>query len=91
MVVAAARHGLGEHDARRVGGLKDAAEVAPAGDLLDEHLVRVGVGVRVRVRLGARVSDLLDEHRREPLRAQLLVHAEEVDLDGTHVAWLGRG
>ena len=33
---------------------------------------------------------LIDAHRREPLRAEFLVHAEEVDLDGRHVTVDGR-
>jgi len=49
VATATARHGLGQYDARRVGSLTDAAEVAPARDLLDEHLVTVRVKVRVRV------------------------------------------
>ena len=32
----------------------------------------------LKLGLGFGVSDLLDEHRREALRAQLLVHAEEL-------------
>ena len=49
VVVVTARHGLGQYDARRVGSLTDAAEVAPARDLLDEHLVTGRVKVRVGV------------------------------------------
>ena len=57
MVVATARDGLGKHDARRVGRLEDAAQVAPAGDLLNQHLasVRARARARVRARLRARV------------------------------------
>ena len=50
--------GLGHHDARRVHGLEDAAQVDPARDLLDEHLVRARA--RLGLRLRVRECDLLD-------------------------------
>mmetsp|Transcript_22427 Transcript_22427/g.63649 ORF Transcript_22427/g.63649 Transcript_22427/m.63649 type:complete len:446 (+) Transcript_22427:202-1539(+) len=84
-----ARGEAGEADFDELLWVERAVPVAAARDRPRQH--HPGrVGRLEDALLVDAAGDLSDEHRSEPLRAQLLVHAEEVHLDHRLVAELGR-
>mmetsp|Transcript_29490 Transcript_29490/g.93227 ORF Transcript_29490/g.93227 Transcript_29490/m.93227 type:complete len:413 (-) Transcript_29490:30-1268(-) len=84
-----ARGEAGEADFDELLGVERPVPVAAARDRPRQH--HPGrVGRLEDAFLVDTAGDLSNEHRSEPLRAQLLVHAEEIHLDHRLVAHLGR-